>query len=182
MADQIDFGPPPVQLQGGRSFKGLVIVALLVVVGAAGFAWLAYGDRLAELPSMTSSGPNGAVTASDTSSVATAEFLAFQQQTTAALQSANQLLTTQQAELKRLSDEVTGLTAKIDQLQGSVAAVRAAPPLVAPRPSAAPAPAAAPVAAAPAPAAPTAPRKRPTTPRPAGAISVGGAPLPPQAR
>ncbi|MET0877861.1 MAG: hypothetical protein ABWY14_12030 [Tardiphaga sp.] len=162
-------------LQGGRSPKGVVIVVAVVIAAAAGFAWLAYGDRLSELSALTSSAGPAPVTASDTSSVATAEFLAFQQQTSAALQSATQMLTAQQAEMKRLSDDVASLTAKIDQLQGSVASVRTAPPPVVPaRPTAAaPAPAAVPPAAAPA-----APRKRPTAPRPAGAISVGGAPLP----
>ncbi|MET0708303.1 MAG: hypothetical protein ABWY82_15915 [Tardiphaga sp.] len=175
MAEQIDVGPPPVPLQGGRSPKGVVIVVAVVIAAAAGFAWLAYGDRLSELSALTSSAGPAPVTASDTSSVATAEFLAFQQQTSAALQSATQMLTAQQAEMKRLSDDVANLTAKIDQLQGSVASVRTAPPPVVPaRPTAAaPAPAAVPPAAAPA-----APRKRPTAPRPAGAISVGGAPLP----
>ena len=165
VADQIDVGPPPVRLSGGRSYKGLVVVIALMVLAAAAFVWLSYGERLAEL---SGAAPERPVSVGD--SVATAEFTAFQAQTSASLQSATQLLASQQTELKRLSDQLAALTARIDGLQGTIAA--AAPPAAA---SSAPA-AAAPVAAAPR---PTAPRKRPAAPAaPAGAISVGGAPLP----
>jgi uncharacterized coiled-coil protein SlyX len=151
---------------------------LAVIAAAAGFAWFTYADRLSEMSFGSSAGSAAPSGANDSSLVAASEFQAFQQQTSEALQSATQLLTAQQAELKRLSDEVSGLTAKIDQLQATLASARQASPpaIAATRP---PAPlAAAPVAAPPAPAAVTAPRKRPTAPRPAGAISVGGAPLP----
>lgn len=163
VADQINVGPPPVRLSGGRSYRVvLVIIALLVLAAAAAFAWLSYGDRLAE---MSGAAPERPVSVGD--SVATAEFTAFQAQTSASLQSATQLLASQQTELKRLSDQLASLTSRIDGLQGSIAA--AAPPAGT---SSAPT-TAAPVAAAPR---PTAPRKRPAAP--AGAISVGGAPLP----
>ena len=161
VADQIDVGPPPVRLSGGRSYKGLVVVIVLMVLAAAAFVWLSYGERLAEL---SGAAPERPVSVGD--SVATAEFTAFQAQTSASLQSATQLLASQQTELKRLSDQLAALTSRIDSLQGSIAA---APPAAT---SSAPA-TAAPVAAAPR---PTAPRKRPAAP--AGAISVGGAPLP----
>ena len=163
VADQIDVGPPPVRLSGGRSYKGLVVVIALMVLAAAAFVWLSYGERLAEL---SGAAPERPVSVGD--SVATAEFTAFQAQTSASLQSATQLLASQQTELKRLSDQLAALTARIDGLQGTIAA--AAPPVAA---------TSAPAAAAPAAPRPTAPRKRPASPAaPAGAISVGGAPLP----
>jgi uncharacterized coiled-coil protein SlyX len=179
LADQIDVGPPPVQLRATRSYKGIVVFAVLTVIAAAGFAWFSYGDRLSDLPGFGSSAGSVVApgSASDNSLVAASEFQAFQQQTSEALQSATQLLTAQQSDLKRLSDEVASLTAKIDLLQNTVASPRPAlPPAVASTRPAAPAPvSAAPVAA---PAAVAAPRKRPSAPKPAGAISVGGAPLP----
>jgi uncharacterized coiled-coil protein SlyX len=112
-------------------------------------------------------------------SVSATDFAAFQQQTGSSIQAATELLTAQQTELKRLSDQiqglttqVVGLTAKIDTMQGRGVLSPPAPAAAAPAPMVA-APAA-PVAARPA---PTVPRKRPAD-RPAGAISVGGAPLP----
>lgn len=152
---------------------GIVVVAVLVVLGAgAAFGWLNYGDRLAELPFFNGApGSTASIAAAD--SVSAADFAAFQQQTSASLQAATQLLATQQAELKRLSDQIAGLTARIDGLQGAMTPAAAAPAQPATTTLAAPVPEAA--AAAPR---PTAPRKRPAPSRPAGAISIGGAPLP----
>lgn len=165
MADPIDVGPPLVQLDGGRSRKGVVLAVVLVVVAAAAvFGWLSLSDRLADSFPAKSTGPAESVG----DSVAATEFAAFQAQTAASLQSATQLLASQQAELKRLSEQMAGLTARIDALQSQLAT---------PAPSAAPAPAAAASPPAAAPRAPTAPRKRPA-PAPTGGISVGGAPLP----
>ncbi|MEH2468858.1 putative coiled-coil protein SlyX [Nitrobacteraceae bacterium AZCC 2161] len=175
MADQIDVGTPPVHLSRGRSSRGFAVVAVLVVIaGAAGFAWLTFGDRILEVPSLASTPGSAAapVAASDTGLVASSDFQAFQQQTSETLQSATQLLSAQQAELRRLSDEVSRLTAKIDLLQSTVAVASVKPPSPPPLASAKP------PSPPPVPAAATAPRKKPVVPKPAGAISVGGAPLP----
>lgn len=165
MADPIDVGPPPVHLGGGRSRKGVVLAVVLVVLGAAAvFGWLSLSDQ----PTDGFPAKSPASTASVGDSVAATEFVAFQAQTAASLQSAAQLLASQQAELKRLSEQLAGLTARIDALQSQAAL---------PAPVAAPAPTAAASSPAAAPRPPTAPRKRPA-PAPAGGISVGGAPLP----
>jgi uncharacterized coiled-coil protein SlyX len=171
VADQIDVGPPPVQLSSGRSRKGIALAAVLVVLGAAAvWGWLSFGDELAEL-GFSAKAPGSTASIGVGDSVATAEFTAFQAQTSASLQSATQLLTAQQAELQRLSEQLAGLTARIDGLQSAIAAAAPAGPGTQPAsPTAAPA---APAAAAPR---PTAPRKRPA--QPSGAVSVGGAPLP----
>lgn len=179
---EINVGPPPVTLRKRRSLGMIGILALLLFVGAAGgLLWLnldTVTDMLHGVASpASSSGANADVLASASEpTVSAADFTAFQQQTGGSIQAATDLLNAQQAELKRLSDQIQGLTtqvssltSKLDQMQqgrGSIApaGVPAAPVL------------AAPVAAAPRPA-PTAPRKRAPANRPAGAISVGGAPL-----
>ena len=59
---------------------------------------------------------------------------AFQQQITAQTQAATQLLGSQQAEIKRLSEQMTALAAKLDTLQRSVTSVQVAPPAPVPKP------------------------------------------------
>jgi hypothetical protein len=90
VADQIDVGPPPVQLAGGRSRKGIVLAAVLVILGAAAvWGWLSFSDELAEL-GFFAKAPVSASSNSVGESVAAPEFAAFQAQTAASLQSATQ--------------------------------------------------------------------------------------------
>jgi hypothetical protein len=182
--NEINVGPPPVTLRKRRSFGGIGILAVLLLLGAAGgLLWLnldTVTDALHGVASPASSSSNADVLASASEpAVSAADFSAFQQQTGSSIQTATDLLKAQQAELKRLSDQIQGLTMQVSSLttrmeqvqQGRVPAPGAA--VAAPAtPVAAP-----PMAAAPRPA-PTAPRKRAPADRPAGAISVGGAPLP----
>lgn len=182
---EINVGPPPVTLRKRRSFGVIGILALLLLIGAAGgLLWLnldTVTDALHGVasPASSSASSSDVLASAPEPTVSAADFTAFQQQTGDSIQGATNLLNAQQAELKRLSDQiqgltmlVTSLTTKIDQIQGRTPP---APAAAAAAPSVAPV-AAAPVAAAPRPA-PTAPRKRPPADRPAGAISVGGAPL-----
>ena len=183
--NEINVGPPPVPLRKRRSFGPFgVVVVLLILAGGGGYLWLNYHDALTDMAQAVtgSTGPRDSapvLASAAEGGVSATDFAAFQQQTGSSIQAATELLTAQQTELKRLSDQiqglttqVVGLTAKIDTLQGRGVLSPPAPAAAAPAPMAA-APAA-PVAARPA---PTAPRKRPAD-RPAGAISVGGAPLP----
>ncbi|WP_371423296.1 hypothetical protein [Tardiphaga sp.] len=183
--NEINVGPPPVTLPKRRSFGPLgIIVVLLILGGGGGYLWLNYREALTDMvqavTGSTGSRDGAPVLASAAEGgVSATDFAAFQQQTGSSIQAATELLTAQQAELKRLSDQiqglttqVVGLTAKIDALQGRGVLAPPAPAAVPTAPVAAVP--AAPVAARPA---PTAPRKRPAD-RPAGAISVGGAPLP----
>lgn len=143
---------------------GAVVLAL--VGAAAALAWHSYGGGPWSLPSIASlTAPSTAApTAAPASEppVSAADFRAFQQQIAGSLQSTAQLVAAEQAEIKRLSDQVAALSAKIETLQQQPAATAQA--------------------AVPA-AAPTAPRKRPAaSPKQPPAISVGGAPLPSSAR
>lgn len=184
---EINVGPPPTPLRKRRSVGAIGVLALLLLVGATGgLLWLNL-DTVTDMlhgaaGPASSSGSNSDVLASAPEpTVSAADFSAFQQQTGGSIRTATDLLNAQQAELKRLSDQIQGLTmlvssltTRIEQMQQGRAAAAIAPTAAA---SVAAAPtAAAPVAAAPRPA-PTAPRKRAPIDRPAGAISVGGAPL-----
>ncbi len=165
----IHVGEPPVLLQKRKGFGVVGLLAGLIVIGGvSGLLWMNY-DRLIEASSTGSGSAPVAATTDAEPSPSLADFQAFQQQTTQNWQSTGQTVETQQAEIKRLSEQVAALTARIEQLQQP--AILAPPPRTT-EPPRAPFP---PRAAA----APTAPRKQPATaPRPSSSISVGGAPLP----
>jgi uncharacterized coiled-coil protein SlyX len=147
-------------------------VPLAVAAGLALFAfasallWIAWGGGLPALPSFlpsftSSATPGSAPTETPDKPVGLKDFQAFQQQIAATAQSTAQSVAAQQAEIKRLSDQVAALTAKIDTLQPPAATAQAAAPVPPPAPP--PAPAA---------------RKRPAAAKLPPGISTGGAPLP----
>lgn len=184
---EINVGPPPVTLRKRRSFGVVGILAVLLLVGAAGgLLWLnldTVTDMVHGVASPASgSGSNSDVLASAPEpTVSAADFTAFQQQTGTSIQTATDLLNTQRAEIKRLSDQIQGLTMQVTSLTNRIEQMQQG--RAAGGPTAAAGVPAAPVAAGPTPVvaaqrpAPTAPRKRAPADRPAGAISVGGAPL-----
>jgi uncharacterized coiled-coil protein SlyX len=136
-----------------------IVVAVMLAGAGSGSAllWRGYGNGL---PSFTSAASSAAPVADRP--VGLADFQAFQQQIAGSVQATEKLLTAQQAEIKRLSDQLAVLSGKLDLLQQPIASAQAALPPPAPKPVAPP------------------PRKKPTTAaQPAGAISTGGAPLPP---
>jgi uncharacterized coiled-coil protein SlyX len=146
--------------------KGGVLVRIVVAVMLAGagsgsaLIWRAYGNGLPAFPSFTSVATTAAPVADKP--VGLGDLQAFQRQIAGSVQSTEKLLTAQQAEIKRLSDQVAVLSGKLDLLQRPVTSAQAALPAPAPKPVA------------------PAPRKKPAaTAQPAGAISTGGAPLPP---
>jgi uncharacterized coiled-coil protein SlyX len=140
-----------------------VTAGLLAVTGvASAFAWRAYGGIPLTLPSfalITGQPATPAVVADKP--VTLQDLQALQQQIAGPLQSNAQLLAAQQAELKRLSDQVSALAAKVEALEHPPASAQASLPASAP-----PSPA------------PAAPRKKPAAPKPPPGISTGGAPLP----
>jgi hypothetical protein len=164
----------------------ILIVALLAGTGSgSAFIWQASGGTLQSLLPR----PQGAaVTAMAEKPAGPKEFDALRQQIVSLNQTNQQMLAAQQAEIKRLTDQVAALSGKLDLLQRPVTSAQAAIP---PARAAAPATTAAipakkkheaakheaakheaakPVAAA-------KPEPKPVDTRPTGAISTGGAPL-----
>lgn len=136
---------------------GVAGLAMLGIVSAV--LWRAWDGGLPSLPSFASvAAPGAAPAEAPDKPVGSKEFRAFQQQIAGSLQSTAQLVAAQQAEIKRLSDQVSALTAKIDTLAHPAASAQAAVPPPPPAPAV---------------------RKKPAAAKPAPGISVGGAPLPP---
>jgi hypothetical protein len=141
-----------------RALFWIVVIVILAATGiGSALLWRAYGNGIPGFPSLTSAADSA--TPAD-KPVGLTDFQAFQQQIVGTMQSTDQVLAAQDAEIKRLSDQVSALSAKLDSLEHPLA--QAVDPATAPKPAGA------------------APKKKPVAPRPAGAISTGGAPLPPQ--
>ena len=147
-----------------RLLVPIVVSVLLAATGSgSALAWRSFGGGFAAFPT---SAPVASVPVAGPvadKAVGSREFQAFQQQIAGSLQATERLLAAQQAEIKRLSGQVATMTEKLDLLQRPVASAQAALP----------APAVKPVRP---------PRNKPAEPKPAGAISAGGAPLPPPAQ
>jgi hypothetical protein len=161
---EINVGPPPATLRKRRPLGAIGILALLLLIGVAGGVLWFNLDGITDMlhgaaGPASSSGSNSEVLASAPEpTVSAADFSAFQQQTGGSIRCLTML--------------VSSLSTRIEQMQqgrAAIAPTAAASVPVAPI-------AAAPVAAAPR-SVPAAPRKRAPVDRPAGAISVGGAPL-----
>jgi cytoskeletal protein RodZ len=158
--DDVDYQAPQEEPPRRRWVKTAVAAALLAVIGmSSAVLWYAYGGSVPALPSFASAtGQPAAPAVVADKPVGLKDLQALQQQIAASAQSTTQLLATQQAEIKRLADQVAVLAAKVDLLERPTASAQASLP------------AAQPVAPA--------ARKKPAAPKPAAAISVGGAPLP----
>jgi uncharacterized coiled-coil protein SlyX len=148
------------QKRNGTASRVLGFIAVLAVVGAAaGYVFLNYDRLVGAAPAMQSTAAPPVGNSPDT--IPLQEIMSLQEQMAESLEATRRDVATQQADLKKLSDQVSALAAKIDGLQSSA------------RPAAPPEPIRPAAIAA---------QKKPTAPKPpkpAGAISVGGAPLPP---
>ena len=155
--DDADYEPEEIEAPQRRRWPFYVIVVMLAATGiVSAFVWRAYGYGGPTLPSFGSAAP-----ADPGDKVVTLKDLqGFQQPIIAQTQAATQLLAAQQAEVKRLSDQMAALNAKLDALQHSVASVQ--PPAAAPVPK---------------PVIPPPVRKKPVVPKPVEA-SPAGAPTP----
>lgn len=155
----------------GRGPLFHIVVGVMLVCFGSGSALVAraYGMGLPTLPSFTTSATSVASSpaAVAVKPAALGDVQALQQQLAASVQSTERLLAAQQAEIKRLSDQVVALSGKLDLLQRPLSSAQAA------LPTQAPAPAPKPVAAA--------KPKKPAAVQSTGTISTGGAPLPPPA-
>jgi hypothetical protein len=153
----------------GSSRVLLYVCILAAIGGTSGYLWLNY-DSLARLAFADRSSAAPEVDGSDTG-VTQKDFEAFRRKMADSLRSTIEDMDAQKANLKKLSDQVTALAAKIDALQSSAPATGS---LSAPAELL---PGSQPVAAARSPV--IAARKKPPAPKTTGPISVGGAPLPP---
>jgi hypothetical protein len=136
----------------------LIAAGLAIFAGAA--AYLLNFDHLF----VTAPAAPLPISMSVEETVSLEDFRSFQQDLAAKLEAARRATADQQADLRRLADQISTLAAKMDNLQSAPVAV-AVP---------APAPVRPPIVAM---------SKKPAAPKKhASTISVGGAPLPPQTR
>ena len=146
----------------------LYVCILAAFGGTSGYLWLNY-DSLVKLAFAERSSAAPEVDSSDTG-VTQKDFEALKRQMAESTRSTIEDMDAQKADLKKLSDQVTALAAKIDALQSSKPATDSLSAPAELRPELKPAaPARAPFIAA---------RKKPHAPKTTGGISVGGAPLP----
>jgi uncharacterized coiled-coil protein SlyX len=143
----------------------MLLALLLVIGGGATYAWLRY-DHLSALVMALGHPDEAAPTVNAEELEGLSELKTSQQQSQETLQSIGHDMEAQQSQLKQMSDQLAELTAKVEALKAAPP-----PPLVE-----------APVAAIAAPvrAVAVAARRAPVRPKPskpAGPISVGGAPL-----
>ena len=129
-----DIDDTPEQKPGRGPLFHIVIGVMLVCFGSASaLVARAYGmslpTGLPTLPSF-SSGPSVASSPAPVAAkpVALSDLQALQQQVTGSVQSTERLLAAQQAEIKRLSDQVVVLTGKLDLLQRPLSSAQAALP------------------------------------------------------
>lgn len=149
-----------------RRRSGLYVLLALLAIGgaAASYAWL-HGDHLSALVLALDHQDDAAPAANVQELEGLSELKASQQQLQETLQSIGQGMEAQQSQLKQMSDQLAELGAEVE-------ALRSAPP-----------PVQAPVAAAittpvrPVAVAARRPPVKPKPLRPAGPVSVGGAPL-----
>jgi hypothetical protein len=119
--DDVDYEPEEIEAPERRRWPSYVVVVMLAATGiVSAFLWRAYGNNG---PVPASFGSTPSADAGDKAAVLR-DFQAVQQQIVAQTQAATQLLTSQQAEIKRLSDQMATLNAKLDGLQHSVASVQ----------------------------------------------------------
>lgn len=146
----------------------VLIVALLAATGSgSALLWRAAGGG-----SLQSWLPGTTAVAAE-KNAGQADIDALKQQIAGLTQSSQQLLAAQQAEIKRLSDQIATLSGKLDLMQRPVAGAQAAIPAAKP-------PEQAPAKKRPEPAKPLAaakPEPKPDGSKPAGTVTTGSAPL-----
>jgi hypothetical protein len=130
--DDFDYEPEQaLEPERRRSpWKPIAIVAALAVIGlGSAFIWHGYGETFLSFAFKSDSAAGSTAVAEGP--VTLKDFQAFQQQIAAQMQTEMQLLESQQAEMKRLSDQAAALAATIDALKlSSAQAAAPAPPPV----------------------------------------------------
>jgi hypothetical protein len=111
-----------------RRGRGWIYVVVFLVLAASGsasaFLWRAYGNNFSLFPSAGST----SLADSGDKGVMLKDLQNFQQQITAQTQATSQLLGSQQAEIKRLSEQMTAFGTKLDALQHSLTSAQVAAP------------------------------------------------------
>ena len=159
-----DFDEAPEEETRRGALFHMVVAVLLAGCGSGGaLLWRSYGGGLSASPFTSTASSTAPAPIAD--KPALTDLRALQQQVAGSVQSTERLLAAQQAEIKRLSDQVVVLSGKLDLLQRPLTSAQAALPPPAPKP-------AAPVR-----------QKKPTSHQTdavsTGTVSTGGAPLPP---
>lgn len=152
-SDEFDRGIPLPPRRGWVLRLIVAVVGLAILAGAVAYLLLTYGHLFEPTPAAQLP-----ISVSVEETVSLEDFKAFQQDVAAKLEAAQQAAADQQADLKRLSEQVAAMASKLESLQATPVAPLAKPPVVAQT------------------------KKPPAAKKPPSTISVGGAPLPPQAR
>jgi len=156
--DDVEYEAEEAPRRGRRWISIIVILALAATGSASAFLWRAYGNNFPTFPSFGSTPPADA----GDKVIVQKDLQGFQQQITAQTQAATQLLGSQQAEIKRLSEQMTDLATKLDTLQRSVTSLHVTPPI--------------PIKPTPIPMPPV--RKKPVVPKPAEEPAAEAPPSP----
>jgi hypothetical protein len=99
--DDVEYEDEEAPRRGRRWISIIVVLALAATGSASAFLWRAYGNNFPTFPSFGSTPPADA----GDKVIVQKDLQAFQQQITAQTQAATQLLGSQQAEIKRLSEQ-----------------------------------------------------------------------------
>jgi hypothetical protein len=146
----------------------IALIIFAIAASACAYLWGNYGEQLRTAAFTTSAVRGSEAATSAERPVSRADFDTFDRETAVSFRSTAENLEAQKAELKRLSDQVADLVARVDALRNAVATVPASPPIqnsISAQPVGQPRQAA------------IAERNKPRAPK-TGPISVGGAPLP----
>src|ERR1700722_18161274 len=157
-------------LRRRRRSRIVPIALILCAVGgsACAYLWVNFGDQVRTAVFGIPPSTGSTVAAGAEQPVSRADFEAFERPILDTLHSITARLDAQQADLKRLADQVAGLSARGETMQTTTSSLPAQTPVA---PVAAPAPPRSPTVAQ---------RRKPAAPTaPSGPISTGGSPLPP---
>jgi hypothetical protein len=156
-------------LQSRRRSRIVPIALIMCAVGGAcAYLWVNFGDQVRTAVFGIPPSTGSTVAARAEQPVSRADFEAFERPTLDTLHSITARLDAQQADLRRLADQVAGLSAKVETMQTTTSSLPAQTPVA---PVVAPAPPRPPTVAQ---------RRKPVAPTTSsGPISTGGAPLPP---
>ena len=169
MTDELD-QPVRDALQRRRRSRMVPIALIMCAVGgsALAYVWVSFGDQVRTAVFGIPPATGSTVAASAEQPVSRADFEAFERPILDTLHSMTARMDAQQADLKRLAEQVAGLSAKVETAPGTMTSIPAQTPVA---PVAAPVPPRPPAVAQ---------RRKPAAPTvPSGPVSTGGSALPP---